>query len=372
MKPKPNLASRKLRESALFEAACKATRLLEPNALAVLCRNPIMDEECPQASDVDLIAIWDRLEEAPERITVETKMGRVFVDILWIPASKMLNPDEAASYKTLPHLLLESKPLYLRSAAVEPLIESIKLKMYDKAIWKRRIGHQIGFGDAAVEEAQKNLDFPSAALFFLQTAHAYYITALADCLKHSTMSLLNRPVNKLRQIDSETGCNLEALLKTNLHLDAEPTESLRALRRVYNAVAAKCATHKLQGVSMRTRGHFDYTISLLELEYRELVAKALIEMGDFANANVYLRFWAYSLSRCPIVLEDGRQGRKPSFYVPIKSFKESLQEVCPEILPDMKQILGEKVNLIEAEESIKGTATFKETILNQIQQRDLA
>jgi hypothetical protein len=78
-------ARKKLRflKEALFEAAKIASRRLEPNSLAVLVRKPILDEDCPEVSDVDLISVWENPEELPERITVESRMGRVFVDVLW-------------------------------------------------------------------------------------------------------------------------------------------------------------------------------------------------------------------------------------------------------------------------------------------------
>ncbi len=363
--------NRGLFEEALFEAAKKAFSLLEPRSLGVLVRKPLLDEDCPEVSDVDLISIWEGPEEYPERITVEGKMGKVYVDVLWIPVSKMIDSLEAASYKVLPHLLLEYEPVWLRSETVRDLIDSIKLNVYDKAVWESRIGHQIGFGDAAFEESRKNLDFPSAALFFLQTAHSYYITALADCLKRSTMSLLTRPVTKLEHMAAETNCELEPLMRANLHLEIDPSSSLAALRRVHNNVTLRCAGSLLVGVSMRAKGHFAYSISALELEYRELVANALISKKDYPNANLYLRFWAYSLSRCPVVLEEAREGRKPSFYVPFEPFKKSVQATCPEILSDMEVILG-KVTKLEVEESMQGTILFRKLVSEEIQDRGIS
>ena len=364
--------NRGLFETALFEAAKKASSLLEPRSLGVLFRKPLLDEDCPEVSDVDLISIWEGPEEFPERVTVDGQMGRVYVDVLWIPVSKMVDSLEAASYKVLPHLLLEYEPVWLRSEPVRDLIDSIKLSVYDKVVWEHRIRHQIGFGDAALEESRKNLDFPSASLFFLQTAHSYYITALADCLKRSTMSLLTRPVTKLEHMAAEANCELEPLLRANLHLDVDPSPSLAALRRVYDSVRLRCVGRQLSGVSMRAKGHFAYSISALELEYRELVANALITKKDYPNANFYLRFWAYSLSRCPVVLEEAREGRKPSFYVPFEPFQKSVQATCPEILVDMKTIFGEKVTVLEVEESIKGTTLFKNLVSYEIQDRGLS
>jgi len=361
-----------LLEDGLFEAARIAARRLEPNSLAVLVRKPILDEDCPEVSDVDLISVWEKPDELPERITVESRIGRVFVDVLWVPVSKIFDPHEAASYKTLPHLLLNYEYLWARSETVKPIIDSVRLNAFEKDVWSKRIRHQISFGDAALEEAQKNLDYPPGALFYLQTAHAYYVIALADSLKRSTMSLLTRPVAKLRQIDSETNIGFEPLLRRNLHLDVEPSASLIALRRVYDAVSARCSGRKLLGVNMRVRGHFDYSISALELEYRELVAKALIARGDFGNANFYLRFWAYSLSRCPVVLEEARQGRNPSFYVPFEPFKQSVLAACPEILHDMTIILGGEITDLQAKEAVKGTALFKKLVIGQIRAKGIS
>jgi hypothetical protein len=161
--------------------------------------------------------------------------------------------------------------------------------------------------------------------------------------------------------------NLEQLLETNLLLDVDPSASLIALRRIYNIVAEKCAGKQLYGVSRRTQGHYTYTLAPLEIEYRESFAKALIQNGDYANANFYLRFWAYSLSRCPVVLKEANESKKPSFYVPLESLKASIDAVSPEILDDMKTILGGEVTAQKIQDSIDGTIYFKQQIMNQIQ-----
>lgn len=354
-------------ETALFEAAKKASNLLEPRSLGVLVRKPLLDEDCPEVSDVDLISIWEMQEEMPERIAVETKQGRKFIDVLWIPAAKVFDAEEAASYKILPHLLLEYEDLWMRSDAVRDVIENVKQHTYDLEVWAARIHHQINFGDAALEEAKKNLVFPPAALFFLQTAHSYFMMALADSLKRSTMSLLTRPYTKIKQMAAETNTDLDRLMRKNLRVGDDPTNSLIALRRVFDKVVTRCAGRQLRGTYMRARGHFEYSLSPLELEYRELVARSHIQRADFANANHYIRFWAYSLSRCPVVLEEARQGRKPSFYVPFEPLKESVNATCPEILEDLKTILGGEITTPEAEDAISGTVSFRNIVMRLIQ-----
>jgi hypothetical protein len=359
--------NRGLLEAALFEAAKKASNLLEPRSLGILVRKPLLDEDCPEVSDVDLISIWEKQEEMPERIAVQTIQGRKFIDILWIPAAKVFDAEEAASYKILPHLLLEYENLWMRSDAVRNVIENVKQHTYDPEVWAARIHHQINFGDAALEEAKRNLSFPPAALFFLQTAHSYFAMALADSLKRSTMSLLTRPYTKIKQMAAETNIDLDRLMRTNLHVGDDPTNSLIALRRIFEKVTTKCAGRQLRGTFMRTRGHFEYSLSPLELEYRELVARTHTQHGDFANANHYIRFWAYSLSRCPVVLEEARQGRKPSFYVPFEPLKESVNSTCPEILEDLRTILGGEITIQEAENAISGTVSFRNIVMRLIE-----
>lgn len=353
-------------EADLWEAAEEAARILEPNPLALRCRRPLVDADCPEVADVDLVAVWERPEELPERRTVVGHLGRVFVDVLWIPVSSLLDPVEAAGYMTLPHLLAESEAVSTRSEVVGSMVESIVLAMHEKAPWEKRIGEQINFGDAALKEATRNMDFPPAVLFFLQTAHAYYLTALADCLGQSVMSLLTRPMAKAKRMSEATGLRLDGMLSANLHLDADPTAPLEVLRRVHAAVSARGSQRALSSLGERTRGHYLYSVSSLELEYRETVARALARRGDRANANFYLRFWAYSLSRCPVVLEDAREGRKTSFYVPFRPFKESVQAACPEILDDMGTIFGGEVRAEEAQESVEGTEAFRRLVVDHI------
>jgi hypothetical protein len=358
-------------ESGLLEAAAKASRLLDPSPLAVRCRRPLVDVDCPEVADVDLVAVWERGEELPQRTTVDGPLGRVFVDVLWIPASALLDPVEAAGFMMLPHLIAESEPVSARSEAIAAMAENVELYMHERGPWEKRVGAQINFGDAALTEARRNLDFPSAAVFFLQTAHAYYLTALADCLKQSVMSLLTRPMSKVRLMAAQTGADLEMMVKASLHLEADPSASLDALRRVHGAVSSRGSPRQVQGLSERTRGHYVYSISDLELEYREAVAGALVRRGDRANANFFLRFWAYSLSRCPVVLEEAREGRETSFYVPFRPFKESVEAACPEILDDVKAIFGGELTASDAAESVEGTEAFRGLATGLIRERGL-
>jgi hypothetical protein len=352
------------------EAVRKAIDVLKTSSLCVLSRKPLMDEDCPEVPEIDLLSVWNRTEEYPQRMTVFTSHGRVYVDVLWVPISAMIDPLEAAGYRMLPHLFVESEIVWSKPSFLGPLIEDIRANTYEKATWEKRLSSQLAFGDSALQEAKRNLSFPPGALFFLQTAHAYYMIALGDAIKESVSSLMTKPMTKLRRMDTATDSDLEEILLANLHLELEPSASIIALKRVHDAVSTKCNPHLVQGMSERTRGHYEYSLSSLELEYRLAVAEALSRKGDVANVNFYLRFWTYSLARCPVVCEEAKQGKNPSFYVPFSTFKEALSEACPEIIEPVSLILGD-ISRGEVEESLKGTALFRELVAEKILEKGL-
>ena len=357
-------------EDGLVEAVGKAIDVLKPDSLCILSRRPLIDEDCPEVPEIDLLSVWSRAEEYPQRTTVSTTHGKVYVDVLWVPVSSMIDPYEAAGYRMLPHLLVESEIVWSKPDFVRPLIDEIRANTYEKTIWEKRVSSQMAFGDSALQEAKRNLDFPPGALFFLQTAHAYYMIALADALKASVTSLMTKPMTKLRGMDALTNSGLEELLLSNLHLDFESSTSVNALRDMYDAVSARCTPQIVRGMSERTWGHYEYSLSSLELEYRLAVADALSRKGDVANANFYLRFWAYSLARCPVVCEEAKQGKNPAFYVPFSSFKESLIKACPEIIEQVSLVLG-YLSRSEVEASLKGTALFRGLVIEIIKKKGL-
>jgi hypothetical protein len=352
-----------------MDAVTKVSDILKSKSLCILCRKPLLDEDCPEASDLDLTIIYDKIDEYPERMTVEVQSSRVFVDVLWVPLSSMLDSTRAASYKILPHLLMESDIVWVKSDSIKMIIDQVKYNIYEKTVWKKRILDQINFGNAALQEASRNLDYPPAALFFLHPVYSYYLMALADCLIQSTMSILTKPISKLRRMDNFTKNYLENTIKSNLDLESNPSSSLDALKRIYKAVSLRCAGQKPQGVTARTLGHFTYSISSLEFEYRNMVIESLIKKGDYMNANFYLRFWAYSLSRCPIILDDSRNGKNPSFYVPFRPFRESVENTCPEIMEDLGIIFGNNKTMTKVKRSIEETIRFKQFVLDQIKNR---
>jgi hypothetical protein len=358
-------------EGNLIEAKEIAQRLLEPDSLGILSRKPLMDGELPEVSDIDLLAIWDKPEEHVERRTVMGTKGRVFVDITWIPVGAMLDSRTAAGYRMLPHLLMESEEVWMQSDAVRSMVNRIRSNVYDRSIWERRLGSQISFGDAAFREVSRNLDFPPASLFYLQMAHAYYLTALADSTRQSVMSILTRPMARLRKIDSLFGCDLENRFIANLLLNADPSDSLVSLKKLHDAVSSRCRKQTILNVAERTRGHYLYSVSPVELEYRESVARALIRRGDLPAAHFYLRFWAYSLVRCPIILEEAREGKRPSFYVPFRPLRESMERSFPEGMDNFTRIIGNGITRADVEESVRGTAAFRKIIVDIIQRNGL-
>ena len=349
----------------MVEAVGNAIDILKTSSLCFLARTPLLDEDCPEVPEIDLVSVWDKAEEYPQRMVVYTSFGKVYVDVLWVPVSAMIDPFEAAGYRMLPHLFVESNLIWSKLDFIAPLIDEIKANAYEKAVWEKRLNSQLAFGDSAFQEAKRNSGFPPGALFFLQTAHAYYMIALGNAIRESVTSLMTKPLTKLRRMDATMGSDLEEILLKSLHLDLEPSVSITALKHVYEVVSSKCSPHLAMGMSERTRGHYDYSLSSLELEYRLAVAEALFHKGEVANANFYLRFWAYSLARCPVVFEEVKQGMDPNFYVPFRTFKESLSKVCPEIIEPVRLILGD-ISRDEVKESLSGTTLFRKLVVEKI------
>ena len=225
-------------EQRLREALPRISRLLDPVPMGLLCRKPLVHEDFPEASDVDLVAIWNKSEEYPQRLAVTCSSGKVFVDVLWIPVSGLLDPVKSASYRMLPHLLLESEVMWVRPKWLRLLLRQIETKIYDEDIWNQRIRSHLSLGDAAFQEARRNIECPPASLFFLQVCHSYYLTALADGLKQSCLSLMTHPLNKARQMALATDTGIYEMLKTILHLQEEPQSALEAVERI-----SQCSTN---------------------------------------------------------------------------------------------------------------------------------
>jgi hypothetical protein len=355
----------------LKEAVALATEQLKPSSLGVLSRVPLMDDDCPEVPEVDILSVWSGEEELPQRLTVDARGRRVYVDILRVPVSRMIDPAEAAGYRMLPLLLRESEIVWSEVGFLGLLIDRIKSKAYEKVVWEKRLGSQLSFGDSALRESSRNLSYPAGALFFLQTAYAYYMIALADALKSSATSLMTKPLTKLKRMDAVTGLNLSGALVSNLYLEAEPGESVNALTRIHKAVATRYGSHSVAGMSAMTRGHYDYSLSQVELEFRLAVASALINRGDIYNAHFYLRFWAYSLARCPIVLMEATRGLDPTFYVPFRPLRESLAEACPEILEDVTLVLGGGVTRNRVEDGLGAASHFRKQVIKKIIEKGL-
>ena len=251
------------------------------------------------------------------------------------------------------------------------MVEKVRLNMHERGAWEKRIGEQINFGDAALKEATRNLDFPPAALFFLQTAHAYYLTALADCLKQSVMSLLTRPMAKVRRMSAETGFGWRRWSRPTSTWKQTPRPRSRRLSGCMPPRPPRGSPRQFQAPWRKDA----WPLPLLHLPAGAGVQgggrKGPRGKGDHANANFFLRFWAYSLSRCPVVLEEARQGRETSFYVPFRPFKESVQAACPEILDDMETIFGGELTAAEARECVEGTGAFRGLVTGLIRERGL-
>ena len=54
-------------KAILLEGVEKASESIKTESLGILYRKPLLDEDCPELSDIDLTVIYDKSEEYPER-----------------------------------------------------------------------------------------------------------------------------------------------------------------------------------------------------------------------------------------------------------------------------------------------------------------
>ena len=138
----------------LNSVAQKALLIIKPHSLGVFRRIPLVDKEFPEVSDVDLVSFWNNYEEKPERLAVFLGSKKFFVDVLWVPFKSIIHAAEAARYGMIPHLLLQSKILWLRSDTIRDLVNAIKRAAYSKSAWQFRTCSIIELADAALREAR--------------------------------------------------------------------------------------------------------------------------------------------------------------------------------------------------------------------------
>jgi hypothetical protein len=305
---------------------------------AAFVRLPLADPECPTMNDLDIVAFGDVESFRPERLRAPDGTA---VDLAWYPAGLLGAPQKLAVSGLAAHRLMVSSLLWDHAGDAPQQCAAFDACLHEAAIQSQRIAVFLDMGYLTVREIGVTWDFPALARFWLQMGFAGCVAAMADACGLAAPNVFTRPFGHIETIERISGLAIRACLVDSLRLGAEPAALVAPLRRLHRRVAERFS-HPDWPASMRqvTRAEYAYTLPAGELEWRIGVALEMAAQGQTAAAVFYLRFWAYSLARLPMVWHSAAEGRDIAFLRPERPVLPSLLALCPEIVCDLDAILG--------------------------------
>jgi hypothetical protein len=313
-----------------------------PGVSAVLVREPLLDAHYRATSDIDLMVFAEAEDLLPERLHLpDAPDAAPSIDLITLPRKTLEQPAELARKGLVPHRLLGSRLVYDRDGDVAGRLKELRLKLYEPGIHADRITGFLDMGFYTVREVGVTWDFPALALFWLHVGHAACLAAMADGLRRFCPNVYTRPFEYCRELERLCGVELVGPFVEALHLGVEPRELIAPLKRVHATVAGRFPEPEWPA-NMRhgTRYEYRYFGSAEELRWRVGVAEEMARRGDGPAAVFYLRFWAYSLARLPMVYQRANEGIDVSFMRPERAVRAELEKHCPEILDDLAAVLA--------------------------------
>ena len=337
--------------------------LLAEQAQAIFVRAPMLDPLCPQTSDADVLAFGPVDCLQPLRLNLPARPGTLPIDVIWLPAQMLDDSTEFAAQGLLAHRLLTSTPLFERGFDASAWQASVRAALPHGQ--HRRLQGFMQMGFLAVREIGITWDCPPLALFWLHTASAAAICALHELAGSLCPNAYTRPFDSLRALPPALRGDWEARLSRALHLDVNPLDLIEPLQKLHASITARYP-EPVWPREMRntTRCEYRYFLDGAELSWRIAVAREMIAGGDLAQAVYYLRFWAYSLARAPMVRACAEQGEDVSYVRPERAMGRALRQLCPDILEMLNDILGAPqidVELVRA--SLREVQALRETVM---------
>lgn len=326
------------------EALSHAIEYLSADAgvWAILAREPLLDNDFPDTSDIDLMVVAEVNELLPERLHLTSLPDSTpRIDVIRLPERMLDECDELARMGLVPHRLLSSGIVHDKTGQLEDQLDALRRKMYEPQIQAERIKGFLEMGFYTVREIGVTWDFPALALFWLHVGHAACLAAMSDGAHRSCPNVYTRPLNYCRELEELYGMELVHPFIEALHLDVDPNSLIPALRRIHATVAQRFPEPDWPA-NMRhaTRYEYRYFACQEELNWRISVAEEMARRGHCPEAVFYLRFWAYSLARLPMVYHRAQEGVDVSFMRPERAVLAELKRHCPEILDNLRDILG--------------------------------
>jgi hypothetical protein len=331
-----------IRARHVRDAIQHVTRAVAPRAVGILIRDPPVDVQFPDTSDLDFVVLADIDDLCAERLrSVASDGTRLTIDLTWLPWSWVSDPELAATRGWVPHRLLSSNLVWDSGRNVGRHCEEIGRHMYRADIQQKRIDVFLDTGFQTVREVGITWDFPALALFWLHMAYAACLAAMADGMRRLCPNVYTRPFGYVDEAERDGQTGLRRQWVKALHLDADPMHLIDSLRRVHGIIVTKFPEPDWPASTrLGTRFDYRYWRSPEELDWRTRVALEMVRRGDTPAAIYYLRFCAYAIARIPMVHAASAEGRNLSFFRPEKAVLPELQRLVPEIIEDLDLMLA--------------------------------
>lgn len=349
-----------------------ALRELLPGAVYACVREPVVDPACPHASDIDVLVFDDSDALVPQRTTIVAGTGaRRSVDLLRVPAALLQDPSALAGYGLIAHRLLAGREIAASPPFAELAARTRQLATEPPAR-DQRIRGFLEMGAYTVREIGITWHFPELALLWSALAQAACCAAWIDVLGGTCSNVYTRPLAYLRSIEGVGGDGLEARFVAAARLDADFGAAARRLRRMHDTLVARVPEPDWpDDMRATTRAEFRYFAAREELDFRLAAAHEMRERGDARAGLFYLRFHGYMLARIPMVARCAREGRDVSFVRPERAVRRTLQDECPEILEDLRALLGgeESCSVADVQRSLAVTLALRRTCVSSLEAR---
>lgn len=342
-------------------------------AVAIQLRTPITDRVSPEVYDVDLMMFAALPAFLPERRHSADPDCRT-LDIVWYPQTLLEQPHKLAQLGLAAHRFMASEAVHDPRGLSAACRAAMTDCFYRADIRAARCNVFLDVGWKTVREIGITWDFPELARFWLHMAAASCIALGIDGLGGLCPNVFTRPLLYLDEIEAGTGLALRADVIGMLGLDQAPEDAFAPLCRIQRAVSRRFAEPRWPDAMRKlTRAEYAYTIADDELAFRIAVARDMIAHGERESALHYLRFWAYSLARVPMIHARAAEGVDAAFLQPEKAVLPDLHLHCPEIVDDLRLVLAgnAEVDAAQVRRGIAGVVRLRDTLADALRRRGI-
>jgi hypothetical protein len=319
----------------------------------------------PQHEDLDLVIFGKVDGFRPERHMAPDGTP---VDLAWYPAAWLDDAERIASSGLAAHRLALSDPAWAARTDDVDAAHRVRALMPRPDLLSARLAIFLDMGRLTVRETGITHDLPSLARFWLQMGHAGVIAALAELHGLYCPNVYTRPFDVLAKL----GDGLTAQVVDALGLDDDPHAVAEAVLAMHALVSPAFDDPPWPaGMREATRAEYRYTLDAAELRWRLAVAKELADGGQGPAAVWMLRYWAYALSRLPMVFAAAARGEDLAFLRPERAVRPALAAHCPALLPWLARAMGGPTPPSELSVALASLQALRLTVNARIRARRL-